>query len=667
MRERAQALGRTLNARMQVHGFDAIAQLVEAGLGVAVLPAAVAQRFAQGVSRAAAEAQRRLGAAPLPAGGAPPGRAAAVVAALRRGAVRRPSAVAHAQPPSATGALGSHFHARIEPHHDRPHAVRQALGRPRRPHRGRRHHRPLHRPPPGARGDQPAGLRRACAWPAARSGAPARSWPRPTTTRPPPAGSAATTASPTRSASCRSSRSTPTSRRHGAAAYFPFLDKRQGIVHVIGPENGATLPGMTVVCGDSHTSTHGAFGALALRHRHQRGRARAGHADAAGQEDEEPAGQGRWHAAARLQRQGHRAGHHRPHRHRRRHRLHHRVRRRGDPRAVDGRAHDGVQHGHRGRRTRRAGRRRRQDDRLREGPARSRRRASSGSRRSRTGARCTATPARTSTRWSSSTRRRSSRRSPGARRPRWCCRSKTACPTPKARRTRPSATRSSARWSTWACSRTSRSPTSRIDKVFIGSCTNSRIEDLREAAAVVRRIGERVAPNVKLAMVVPGSGLVKAQAEKEGLHEVFKAAGFEWREPGCSMCLAMNADRLEPGERCASTSNRNFEGRQGAGGRTHLVSPAMAAAAALNGHFVDVRRIRLKEDAHDASLHRAQGPGRADGPRQRRHRRDHPEAVPEVDPALGLRPEPVRRLALPRPGRAGAGPGARASPTRTSC
>ena len=130
-----------------------------------------------------------------------------------------------------------------------------------------------------------------------------------------------------------------------------------------------------------------------------------------------------------------------------------------------------------------------------------------------------------------------------------------------------------------------------IDKVFIGSCTNSRIEDLRESAAVVKRLGRKVAPNVKLAMVVPGSGLVKEQAEREGLDLVFKAAGFEWREPGCSMCLAMNADRLEPGERCASTSNRNFEGRQGAGGRTHLVSPAMAAAAAIEGHFVDVRRV----------------------------------------------------------------------------
>ena len=130
-----------------------------------------------------------------------------------------------------------------------------------------------------------------------------------------------------------------------------------------------------------------------------------------------------------------------------------------------------------------------------------------------------------------------------------------------------------------------------IDKVFIGSCTNSRIEDLREAAAVVRSLGSRIASNVKLAMVVPGSGLVKEQAEREGLDAIFKGAGFEWREPGCSMCLAMNADRLDPGERCASTSNRNFEGRQGAGGRTHLVSPAMAAAAAIEGHFVDVRRL----------------------------------------------------------------------------
>jgi 3-isopropylmalate/(R)-2-methylmalate dehydratase large subunit len=130
-----------------------------------------------------------------------------------------------------------------------------------------------------------------------------------------------------------------------------------------------------------------------------------------------------------------------------------------------------------------------------------------------------------------------------------------------------------------------------IDKVFIGSCTNSRIEDMREAAQVVKRLGQKVAKNVRQALVVPGSGLVKEQAEREGLDVIFKAAGFEWREPGCSMCLAMNADRLEPGERCASTSNRNFEGRQGAGGRTHLVSPAMAAAAAIHGHFVDIRKF----------------------------------------------------------------------------
>ncbi|PLC49494.1 3-isopropylmalate dehydratase large subunit [Pollutimonas subterranea] len=129
-----------------------------------------------------------------------------------------------------------------------------------------------------------------------------------------------------------------------------------------------------------------------------------------------------------------------------------------------------------------------------------------------------------------------------------------------------------------------------VDRIFIGSCTNARIEDLRAAASVAR--GKRVASSVKQAMVVPGSGLVKLQAEREGLDKIFLEAGFEWREPGCSMCLAMNADRLEPGERCASTSNRNFEGRQGQGGRTHLVSPAMAAAAAIAGHFVDVRNFR---------------------------------------------------------------------------
>ena len=132
-----------------------------------------------------------------------------------------------------------------------------------------------------------------------------------------------------------------------------------------------------------------------------------------------------------------------------------------------------------------------------------------------------------------------------------------------------------------------------LDKIFIGSCTNSRIEDLRAAAEIVK--GKQVADTIKQAMVVPGSGEVKNQAESEGLDKIFVEAGFEWREPGCSMCLAMNADRLEPGERCASTSNRNFEGRQGQGGRTHLVSPIMAAAAAIHGYFVDVRKIIGKE------------------------------------------------------------------------
>ncbi len=129
----------------------------------------------------------------------------------------------------------------------------------------------------------------------------------------------------------------------------------------------------------------------------------------------------------------------------------------------------------------------------------------------------------------------------------------------------------------------------KLDKIFIGSCTNSRIEDLRAAAGVLK--GKKVAGNIQLALVVPGSGIVKRQAESEGLDKIFTEAGFEWREPGCSMCLAMNADKLAPGERCASTSNRNFEGRQGQGGRTHLVSPEMAAAAAIAGHFVDIRTI----------------------------------------------------------------------------
>ena len=181
------------------------------------------------------------------------------------------------------------------------------------------------------------------------------------------------------------------------------------------------------------------------------------------------------------------------------------------------------------------------------------------------------------------------RRSRGARRRRWSSASRIACPIPDRETDATRREGMERALSYMGLAAEHADDPHRIDKVFIGSCTNSRIEDLRQAAAVAR--GRRVAGSVKLAMVVPGSGLVKAQAEAEGLDRIFRDAGFEWREPGCSMCLAMNDDRLEPGERCASTSNRNFEGRQGNGGRTHLVSPAMAAAAAVAGHFVDVRRL----------------------------------------------------------------------------
>ncbi|MFM9921726.1 3-isopropylmalate dehydratase large subunit [Variovorax sp. H27-G14] len=374
----------------------------------------------------------------------------------------------------------------------------------------------------------------------------------------------------------------------GAAAFFPFLSKRQGIVHVIGPESGATLPGMTVVCGDSHTSTHGAFGALA----HGIGTSEVEHVMAtqtllgkkaknmlvkvdgklplgctakdivlaiigkigtaggtgytiefAGQAIRDLSMEGRMTVCNMAIEAGARAG----------------------LVAVDEKTISYVK-----------GR-----------PL-----------------------APTGVEWEqAATYWRTLQSDPGA--------SFDAVVELDAAQIPPQVT--------WGTSPEmvvdingrvpdpdkEKDPSKRgaieralvymglepnkamndifIDKVFIGSCTNSRIEDMREAAAVVKKLGQKVAKNVKLAMVVPGSGVVKEQAEREGLDLIFKAAGFEWREPGCSMCLAMNADRLEPGERCASTSNRNFEGRQGAGGRTHLVSPAMAAAAAVHGHFVDVR------------------------------------------------------------------------------
>jgi 3-isopropylmalate/(R)-2-methylmalate dehydratase large subunit len=379
-------------------------------------------------------------------------------------------------------------------------------------------------------------------------------------------------------------------KAHGAAAYFPFLDKRQGIVHVIGPENGATLPGMTVVCGDSHTSTHGAFGALAfgigtsevehvlatqtLLAKKMKNLliqvdgtlpkgcsakdivlaiiGRIGTAGGTGSTIEfggtairALSMEGRMTVCNMAIEAGARAG----------------------MVGVDDTTINYVK------------------GRLLAPRALEWEQAVAQWRtlHSDPGARfdkvveLDASQIRPQVTWGTS--------------PEMVLSIEDRVPDPE--REKDATKRDAIERALVYMGLTPNKPLADIgiDKVFIGSCTNSRIEDLREAAAIVRRIGQRVAPSVKLAMVVPGSGLVKAQAEKEGLHEIFLAAGFEWREPGCSMCLAMNADRLEPGERCASTSNRNFEGRQGAGGRTHLVSPAMAAAAALNGHFVDVRRF----------------------------------------------------------------------------
>ncbi|WP_019917318.1 3-isopropylmalate dehydratase large subunit [Methyloversatilis discipulorum] len=377
-------------------------------------------------------------------------------------------------------------------------------------------------------------------------------------------------------------------RAFGALAYFPFRDKRQGIVHVIGPENGATLPGMTVVCGDSHTSTHGAFGCLAhgigtsevehvmatqcllqkksksmlIRVEGELGKGVSakdialyfigviGTAGGTGYAIEFGGSairglsmEGRMTLCNMAIEGGARAGmvavddttidylRGRP------------FSPRGDQwdRAVEYwrtlKSDDGAQF-----------------DRVVDIDARK------------------ILPQVT---WGTS--------------PEMVTDVRGQVPAPED--FADPVKREGVARALQYMGLTPRTPIDqiRIDKVFIGSCTNSRIEDLRAAARVIE--GRRVADNVKLALVVPGSGLVKAQAEAEGLDKVFKAAGFEWREPGCSMCLAMNADRLEPGERCASTSNRNFEGRQGAGGRTHLVSPQMAAAAAIAGRFADVREI----------------------------------------------------------------------------
>ncbi|MBL8479582.1 MAG: 3-isopropylmalate dehydratase large subunit [Sterolibacteriaceae bacterium] len=377
-------------------------------------------------------------------------------------------------------------------------------------------------------------------------------------------------------------------REVGALAYFPFKDKRQGIVHVVGPENGATLPGMTVVCGDSHTSTHGAFACLA----HGIGTSEVEHVLA---------------TQCLLQKKSKTmlvrvdgkvgAG----------------VTAKDIVLALIGRIGTAGGTGHA----------------IEFGGAAIRALSMEGrmtvcNMAIEAGARVGFVAADDTTiaylkglsfaprgaDWDKAVAHwRGLVSDPDARfdaviemdasrivpqvtwgtSPEMVTGIDGTVPAPEDFKD-PVKSEGVAR----ALQYMGLTPRMRIDqiaidKVFIGSCTNSRIEDLRAAAAVAR--GRRVAANVKLALVVPGSGLIKAQAEAEGLDKILTAAGFEWRQPGCSMCLAMNDDRLNPGERCASTSNRNFEGRQGAGGRTHLVSPAMAAAAAIAGRFADVREL----------------------------------------------------------------------------
>lgn len=377
-------------------------------------------------------------------------------------------------------------------------------------------------------------------------------------------------------------------REFGAKAYFPFLDARQGIVHVIGPEQGATLPGMTVVCGDSHTSTHGAFGALAhgigtsevehvlatqclltkkskamlVRVEGKLGRGITakdialavigkigtaggnGYAiEFAGSAIRALSMEGRMTVCNMAIEAGARAG----------------------MIAVDDTTIDYLK-----------GRPYAPNEAQWDAAVAYWRTLVSdeGAKFDKT-VTLNAADIQPQVTWGTS--------------PEMVTSINGSVPDPA--KEEDATKRGSIERALQYMGLQANTPIDEIsiDKVFIGSCTNSRIEDLRAAAAIAK--GKHVAPSIKLAMVVPGSGLVKAQAEKEGLDKIFKDAGFEWREPGCSMCLAMNADRLEPGERCASTSNRNFEGRQGQGGRTHLVSPEMAAASAIAGHFVDVRNF----------------------------------------------------------------------------
>jgi 3-isopropylmalate/(R)-2-methylmalate dehydratase large subunit len=378
-------------------------------------------------------------------------------------------------------------------------------------------------------------------------------------------------------------------RHFGAKVYFPFLDQRQGIVHVIGPEQGATLPGMTVVCGDSHTSTHGAFACLA----HGIGTSEVEHVLAT-------------QCLVTRKMKNMRVRVEEP--------LPHGVTAKDVVLAIIGRIGTAGGTGH-----------------AIEFAGSTLRSLSMEGRMTicnmaiEAGARAGMVAADETTieyvkgrpfapqgaEWERATAYwRTLKSDPDARfdrditldareikphvtwgtSPEMVTTVDDAVPDPE--REKDSVKREGMERALLYMGLKPRTRITdiKLDKIFIGSCTNSRIEDLRAAAAVVK--GRRVASNIRVAMVVPGSGLVKTQAEREGLDRVFRDAGFEWREPGCSMCLGMNPDRLDPGERCASTSNRNFEGRQGEGGRTHLVSPAMAAAAAIAGHFVDIRRWR---------------------------------------------------------------------------
>ncbi|MDW8336575.1 MAG: 3-isopropylmalate dehydratase large subunit [Tepidimonas sp.] len=379
-------------------------------------------------------------------------------------------------------------------------------------------------------------------------------------------------------------------REFGAAAYFPFLSKRQGIVHVIGPENGATLPGMTVVCGDSHTSTHGAFGALA----HGIGTSEVEHVLATQTllakkaknmlirvEGQLPRGcSAKDIVLAIIGRIGTAGG------------TGYTIEFAGSAiraLSMEGRmtvCNMAIEAGARAGLVA-------PDDKTFE-YVRGRPLAPQGAEWDMALAHWRTLHSDPDAHWDAVVELDASSILPQVT---WGTSPEMVVPVtervPDPEREKDPVKRSAMERALQYMALTPGKPITDItvDKVFIGSCTNSRLEDLREAAAVVQKLGQRVARNVRQALVVPGSGQVKAAAEAEGLHEIFRAAGFEWREPGCSMCLAMNADRLEPGERCASTSNRNFEGRQGAGGRTHLVSPAMAAAAAIHGHFVDVRTL----------------------------------------------------------------------------